>query len=230
MATGIFKSSLVKKYWMALTGLFLITFLIVHAGINAMIFFNDGGKMFNIWAHFMGSNVLIRTAEIGLFIGFIVHIVDGLMLYFQNRKARPVKYAYEKASASSKWYSRSMALLGTLLLLFLVVHLAHFWVRTRITELSVDQKEMLIDGHLYENLYAEMVLVFQSPLVVVVYVLGCIALLYHLLHGFRSAFQSLGIGQHKYKNTIAVVGDAFSVIISVLFAAMPISMYFGLIN
>jgi succinate dehydrogenase / fumarate reductase cytochrome b subunit len=230
MATGIFKSSLVKKYWMALTGLFLITFLIVHAGINAMIFFNDGGKMFNIWAHFMGSNVLIRTAEIGLFIGFIVHIVDGLMLYFQNLKARPVKYAYEKASASSKWYSRSMALLGTLLLLFLVVHLAHFWVRTRITELSVDQKEMLIDGHLYENLYAEMVLVFQNPLVVVVYVLGCIALLYHLLHGFRSAFQSLGIGQHKYKNTITVVGDAFSVIISVLFAAMPISMYFGLIN
>jgi succinate dehydrogenase / fumarate reductase, cytochrome b subunit len=230
MATGIFKSSLVKKYWMALTGLFLITFLIVHAGINAMIFFNDGGKMFNEWAHFMGSNVLIRTAEIGLFIGFIVHIVDGLMLYFQNRKARPVKYAYEKASASSKWYSRSMALLGTLLLLFLVVHLAHFWVKTRITELTVDQKEMLIDGHLYENLYAEMVLVFQNPLVVGVYVLGCIALLYHLLHGFRSAFQSLGIGQNKYKNTIAVVGDAFSVIICVLFAAMPVSMYFGLIN
>lgn len=230
MATGIFKSSLVKKYWMALTGLFLITFLIVHAGINAMIFFNDGGKMFNEWAHFMGSNVLIRTAEIGLFIGFGVHIVDGLMLYFQNRKARPVKYAYEKASASSKWYSRSMALLGTLILLFLVVHMAHFWVKSRITGLSVEDSEMVIDGHVYENLYAEMLLVFQSPLVVVIYVLGCLALLYHLIHGFRSAFQSLGIGQHKYKNTIALVGDAFSVIICVLFAAMPVSMYFGLIN
>jgi len=230
MATPLFKSSIVKKLWMALTGLFLILFLVVHAGINAMIFFNDEGATFNQWAHFMGTNVLIRTAEIGLFIGFIVHIVDGLMLYFQNRKARPVRYARENAGVSSKWYSRSMALLGTLILLFLVLHMAHFWVKTRVTELSVDQKAVLIDGHLYENLYAEMDMVFQSPLVVVIYVLGCLALLYHLLHGFRSAFQTLGIGQHKYKGAIAVAGDAFSVIICALFASMPVAMYFDLIK
>lgn len=230
MTSAIFKSSLIRKYWMGLTGLFLIIFLVVHAGINAMIFFNDSGATFNQWAHFMGTNLIIRTAEIGLFAGLLLHIADGLLLFFQNRKARPVRYAFEKASASSTWYSRSMALLGTLILLFLVVHLAHFWVRTRITELSIDQKDVVIDGHVYENLYGEMVLIFSDPLVVVIYVLGCVALFWHLLHGFRSAFQSLGLGQHKYKNTIALLGDAFSVIISVLFASMPVAMYFGLVQ
>jgi len=229
MASALFKSSLVKKFWMGLTGLFLIIFLVVHAGINSMIFFNDNGATFNEWAHFMGSNVIIRTAEIGLFAGLLLHIVDGLLLYFQNRKARPVKYTYENASSSSKWYSRSMALLGTLLLLFLIIHMAHFWVKTRVTELSIDQKEMFIDGHAYENLYGEMVLIFTNPFIVVLYVLSCFALFWHLLHGFRSAFQSLGLGQHKYKETIALVGDAFSVLISVLFASMPIALYFGLV-
>ena len=230
MALGIFKSSLIKKYWMAATGLFLIMFLIVHAGINAMIFFNDGGATFNEWGHFMGTNLIVRTMEIGLFIGFIVHIVDGLTLYFQNRKARPVKYAYEKASASSQWYSRSMALLGTIILIFLIVHLAHFWVKTRITGLSEGISDVVIEGKLRENLFAEMVLVFKHEWVVVLYVLGCVSLFWHLLHGFKSAFQSMGWSHSKYKNEIALLGDAFSVIIPALFAAMPIAMYFGLVR
>ncbi|MEN9346867.1 MAG: hypothetical protein RLZZ77_378 [Bacteroidota bacterium] len=230
MASGLFKSSLVKKFWMALTGLFLITFLVVHAAINAMIFFNDGGATFNQWGHFMGTNLIIRTMEIGLFLGLIIHIVDGLMLYFQNRKARPVKYAYEKASASSKWYSRSMALLGTLILLFLVLHLAHFWVKTRITSLTVPNDVAIVDGHEVENLFAEMLVVFSDPIVVIVYVLGCFSLFWHLLHGFRSAFQSLGLNHSKYKGAIAVSGDVFSIVISILFASMPVAMYLGLVS
>ncbi|MFY7971579.1 MAG: succinate dehydrogenase cytochrome b subunit [Flavobacteriales bacterium] len=230
MASGLFKSSLVKKFWMALTGLFLITFLVVHAAINAMIFFNDGGATFNQWGHFMGTNLIIRTMEIGLFLGLIIHIVDGLMLYFQNRKARPVKYAYEKASASSKWYSRSMALLGTLILLFLILHLAHFWVKTRITGLTVPNDVAIVDGHEVENLFAEMLVVFSDPIVVIVYVLGCFSLFWHLLHGFRSAFQSLGLNHSKYKGAIAVSGDVFSIVISILFASMPVAMYLGLVS
>lgn len=230
MATGLFKSSITKKFWMSLTGIFLISFLIVHCAVNATIFLNDGGETFNIWAHFMGTNVLIRTAEIGLFAGLLLHIVDGLMLYFQNRAARPVKYAYEKASASSKWYSRSMALLGTLILLFLVLHMYHFWLRTRITGLTIEQAEMVINGKLYENLYGEMKFIFSYGWVVVVYVLGCISLFWHLLHGFRSAFQSLGLNQPKYQKTIGLVGDAFSVIVPAIFAAMPLAFYFNLIQ
>lgn len=227
---GLFKSSLVKKYWMAGTGLFLISFLVVHATINAMIFFNDGGETFNSWAYFMGTNGIVRTMEIGLFLGLLVHIVDGLMLFFQNRKARPVKYAYEKSSVSSTWYSRSMALLGTLILIFLVVHLKDFWLKTRITELHALPHEVKIDGKMMENLYGEMLLVFKSPIAVTIYVLGCISLFWHLLHGFRSAFQSMGWNHRKYAATIELAGSVFAIVISVLFAAMPIAMHFNLVH
>ncbi len=222
---GLFGSSLVKKYWMALTGLFLITFLVVHAAVNAMIFWNDGGVTFNTVAHFFGSNILIRTMEIVLFIGLIAHIVDGLMLWAQNRAARPVKYAMEKGSANRSWYSEWMGLLGTLLLLFLIMHLWHFWVPSRITGL---EEIAGMPGH--HNLYIEMVEVFASPVPVVLYVLGCISLFWHLLHGFQSAFQSVGINHKRYTPIIKMTGAVFSLVISALFASMPVSMYFGWIK
>jgi succinate dehydrogenase / fumarate reductase, cytochrome b subunit len=219
--SALFKSSIAKKIWMGLTGLFLISFLLVHASINALIFFNDGGETFNDWAHFMGTNVFIRTGEIVLFVGLIVHIADGLVLYFKNRAARPVKYSYEKPSTNSSWYSRSMALLGTLLLIFLIIHLAHFWVKSRITGLEAYGESAL--GQ--ENLYAVMVEVFANPLIVLVYVLGCISLFWHLLHGFKSAFQTIGINHPKYNGIISTAGITYSIIIPALFAAMPIAMF-----
>jgi succinate dehydrogenase / fumarate reductase cytochrome b subunit len=230
MAKGLFGSSLMKKFWMSLTGLFLISFLLVHCVVNAMIFANDGGMLFNQWAHFMGTNLLIRIMEIVLFAGLLLHVADGLMLFFQNRAARPIKYAHEKASASSKWYSRSMALLGTLILLFLILHLYHFWLRTRITGLSVVPTHVFFEGHRYEDLFGEMKFVFSHLWVVVVYVLGCFSLFWHLLHGFRSAFQSLGLNYTKYKSGISFCGDAISVIIPTVFAAMPVSMHMGWVH
>ncbi len=175
----------------------------------------------------MGTNLIIRTMEIVLFLGLIIHIIDGLMLFFQNRKARPVKYAFEKSSASSKWYSRSMALLGTLILLFLIMHLYHFWLKSRITGLTVIPQHIIYEGHRYEDLFGEMKFVFQHAWVVVLYVLGCFSLFWHLLHGFRSAFQSLGINYTKYKDMITFTGDAFSVVVPSVFASMPIAMYLG---
>ncbi len=225
-STGLFGSSLVKKYWMALTGLFLITFLVVHATVNAMIFWNDGGVTFNMVAHFFGTNILIRTMEIVLFLGLIAHIVDGLMLWSQNRAARPVKYAMEKGSANRTWYSASMGILGTLILLFLILHLLHFWVRSRITGLE----HWGVDAAGQENLYGVMQEVFSIGWVVVVYVLGCFSLFWHLLHGFKSAFQSLGLNHKRYNPIISASGTAFSIIVPALFAAMPLSMYFGWIQ
>jgi succinate dehydrogenase / fumarate reductase cytochrome b subunit len=219
----LFKSSIGKKFLMGLTGFFLISFLIVHASINSMIWFMDGGVTFNKWAHFMGTNLIIRTMEIGLFIGFIIHIVDGLALYFQNRSSRPVKYAFNQPGANSSWYSRSMALLGTLILLFLILHLSHFWVKTRFS--GIEQYGLDTDGQ--ENLFAVMNQVFQSPVVVVIYVAGCFSLFWHLLHGFKSAFQTLGLNHLKYNETIAVTGIAFSIIVPFIFAVMPVSIYFG---
>jgi succinate dehydrogenase / fumarate reductase cytochrome b subunit len=230
-----FTSSLGKKFTMGLTGLFLICFLVVHCFINSMIFFNDAGETFNHWGHFMGSNLIIRTMEIGLFAFLILHIIQGLMLWAQNKAARPVNYAVNKSEKNSKWYSRSMGLLGTLILMFLVLHLYHFWVPARFGGMAnVHVLETATLGT-YANqevhsLYNEMHIVFNSPWVVIVYVLGVFSLFWHLLHGFQSAFQTFGINHKRYTPIINGLGVAYSSIICILFALMPISIYMDWIN
>ena len=211
-------SSLTKKYIMGITGLFLIIFLIVHCGINCLIFVGDHGVTFSHVAHFMGSNILMRTMEIGLVIGFLVHIIDGLMLHFQNKAARPQSYAMSNPSKNSTWYSRSMALLGTLILMFLILHASHFWIPNRSTQFATG-KEI--------DLFLEMKTIFQNKWVVLIYVLSCFSLFWHLFHGFRSAFQSLGIYHLRYNKIIESLGTAYAIIISILFASMPIAMHFG---
>lgn len=225
---GLLGSALIKKYWMALTGLFLISFLVIHALINGMIFFNDGGVTFNKWAHFMGTNLIVRTMELVLFLGLILHVVDGIILFRQNRAARPQNYVYVRHQANSKWYSRSMAILGILILLFLVVHLWHFWLPSRHIVGNLDPYGTDAAGQ--ANMFALMKEVFSNPLPVVIYVLGCFALFWHLLHGFRSAFQSLGINHRKYNAFIAASGTLFSIVVPLVFASMPVSMYLGWVN
>ncbi|WP_126971417.1 succinate dehydrogenase cytochrome b subunit [Gynurincola endophyticus] len=223
----LFTSSVGKKFIMGLTGISLIAFLIVHAGLNACIWANDNGEMFNTAAYFMGHTVVIRIAEIGLFAGILLHIVQGLVLVFQNQRKRTVKYAVPIKDGKSKWYSRSMGLLGTLVLLFLVMHIAHFWVPSRITH-TLDEVQLGLKTG--ENLYARMLDVFQSPLVVILYVLGCISLCYHLMHGFQSAFRTFGVRNDRYLSILTPVGVWFSIIICATFAMMPISMYLGWVN
>lgn len=218
---NFFQSSLGKKLIMGITGLFLISFLVVHCLLNSFIFFNDGGLIFNEGAKFMATNPIIRIMEYVLFLGLIIHILQSLFLTLQNNKARPVKYAANHGAANSKWYSRSMGILGSLLLMFLIIHLAHFWVKSRFTGLPGE------DANGNENLYAVMQIVFQNLWVVVIYVLGCISLAYHLLHGFQSSFQTLGWNHPKYTPAIKMIGAAFSVIIPLIFALMPVAMYVG---
>jgi succinate dehydrogenase / fumarate reductase cytochrome b subunit len=214
-------STLGKKYLMGITGLLLVSFLLVHCSINALIFINDGGQLFNLAAHFMATNILIRTAEIGLFVGILLHIIDAFVLTYQNRNARPVGYKKSNASANSTWYSRSMMLLGSAVLFFLIIHLAHFWVKSRFVGLA----PVMIDGAEYENLYAVMVAVFSDPLWVVVYVLSMIPLAYHLMHGFSSTFQSLGLSHSRYTPIIKVAGLLYAVVLPIVFAAMPVFIY-----
>jgi len=162
--------------------------------------------------------------EIVLFIGLLAHIFQALRLTLQNQKARPVKYAVNDGKANSKWYSRSMGLLGTLLLIFLVVHLKDFWVVSRFTGIPT------VDANGHEDLYAVMREKFQDPVRVAVYILAMISLCYHLLHGFASAFQTMGWNHSKYNGIIKGAGIWYSIIISILFAAMPIAVHFGLIQ
>lgn len=218
-----FKSSIGKKVAMALTGLFLISFLVIHVTINATVFLNDGGETFKHLGHFMGTNPVIRFLEIGLVAGFLIHIIDGLLLWKANYKARPVKYQYVKHPEKSKWYSRSMGVLGSLLLIFLVIHTAHFWIPNR-TQQGISDWNNEID------LYAAMFEVFSNPFIVLIYVGGCVALLWHLYHGFQSAFQTLGLNHVKYNGIIEFVGKAFAIIVPVIFAAIPLAIYFKCIQ
>lgn len=219
----MFNSSIGKKIVMALTGIFLVVFLVVHCYVNANVFFSNAEENFNRAAHFMGTNLLIRITEIGLFAGFILHIVQGYKLEFQNRATRTSRYAVSAGNKTSKWYSRSMAILGTLILLFLIIHLAHFWVPSRFGGLS----EVEYDGIVYHNLYLEMKNIFAQPIVVVLYVLGCFSLGWHLLHGVQSAAQTLGWTSKNYFPMIKNIGIVFSILIPLIFALMPIFMYFG---
>lgn len=216
-----FTSSIGRKFTMGLSGIFLILFLIVHAGINSCIFLNDEGQTFNTVAHFMSHNWIMRFLEIGLFATLILHIIQGLTVWYQNKKARPVNYAFNQPSKNSKWYSRSMGILGTLLLLFIVMHLNHFYVGTKVALYSGDQPH---------NLFEEMKEVFSNQLVVVLYLVGVVALFWHLYHGFQSAFQTLGVNHKKYTPIINCAGITYAVIICVLFALMPIAMYLHWLN
>lgn len=223
-------SSVGKKWIMALSGLFLISFLVIHVGLNSCVFYdlsifdpNDNGRMFNKAAHFMGASVVIRILEIGLFAGFLLHIIQGYVLVVQNKSKRSKGYKVPMGSRGSTWYSKSMGLLGTLLLLFLIMHVSHFWVPSRITH---DLQPVNYGETETHNLFLRMVEIFQNPWIVALYVLGCISLAWHLLHGFQSAFRTMGLSNHRYIGIIKALGAIFSIAVPLLFALMPLSMYF----
>jgi len=176
-------SAVGKKLVMGLTGLFLISFLVVHVGVNACIWANDGGVMFNKAAHFMGATVVIRIMEVGLFIGIFIHIIQGYLLSAQNIAKRKVGYAVPMGNKGSKWYSRSMGLLGTILLLFFILHWWHFWIPSRFTNAGLDTV-MLTNARESHNMFALMQATFSEWWVVIIYVVGCISLAWHLAHGF----------------------------------------------
>lgn len=229
-----FTSSVGKKLVMALTGLFLISFLVVHVGINSCIFndlsffdHDDNGKMFNQAAHFMGSSVVIRIIEIGLFIVFFIHIGQGYVLEVQNRKRRSTGYKIKMGTDGSRWYRKSMGLLGTLIFLFLIVHISNFWIPSRITQDLPPKYYLGPNGPKVHDLFSRMVEVFQNGWIVALYLLGCISLAWHLIHGFQSAFRTMGVYNKRYLTSLNAIGIGFSILVSLLFALMPISMHFG---
>lgn len=214
------QSSIGRKFVVGLTGLFLISFLVVHVGINSTILLGDGGETFNEAAHFMSHNWLIRIMEIGLLAGILAHIALTLKLHFDNKSKRPVGYAVSGASANSKWYSRSMTLLGTLLLIFLVIHMSDFWVDAK--------KAVYITGE-EENTYLDVKEALQNPILLLIYIAGFISLGFHLLHGFPSAFQTLGLNHKKYTPVIKTLGTAFSIIVPGLFALIALALFFDIV-
>lgn len=218
--TKFLSSSLGKKLIMALTGLFLITFLIVHLIGNLQLLHDDGGRAFNIYARFMTTNPLIKTVSYLLYTSILVHALWALLLTLQNRKARGSSYAM--VNKSSAWTSRNMGVLGTIILVFIVIHMKDFWAQMHWGGIPTAN----YDGQEVKDLYSIVALAFSQLWYVILYVICMIALAFHLWHGFASGFQTLGLNHAKYNGVIEFVGKVIAVVIPAAFAWIPIKMFF----
>lgn len=221
----LFTSSLGQKYTMALTGLFLVSFLIVHLSGNLQLLAKDGGESFNIYAEFMSHNIIIRIISIGLYTFIVLHALQGIILVIQNKKAKGRHYR-KGHPAGASWQAKNMGLLGILIFAFLCLHMGDFWWKMRFTE----QLAMVsYPGHIepVQDIYTRVYEAFLQPWIVIVYVIGVIALLFHLLHGFQSAFQSLGLNHKKYFPFIRGFGIVFSMLLCGGFALIPLYIYFN---
>jgi succinate dehydrogenase / fumarate reductase cytochrome b subunit len=215
-------SSLGKKVVMSLTGLFLCSFLLVHMIGNLKLFADTSGDKFNEYAEFMAHNPLIKTVSYGLYFFILLHAFQGFLIYFTNKSAVGGGRRYrgkEVSPTEARIASRNMAALGTLILAFILLHMAQFWLKAKIIGLA--------EG---VTLYDEVKLAFSQEWVVIAYLLGLVALALHLLHGFQSAFQTLGINHPKYTPLIKGLGYAFSILVPLGFASMPIYFYVMHIN
>lgn len=249
----VLSSSLGKKLIMSLTGLFLCSFLVIHLIGNLQLFYDDQGKAFNEYAHFMTHFTPIKVVSYLLYTSIVVHAVYALVITLNNRKARPVGYAVYRGSANSAWSSRNMGILGTILLVFIVTHMSNFWwkyhndgvpyieYRTDLKTTETTATE-LIAGEFTEyvnyidndveiikakDLYKQVQFAFSEWYLVVFYVIAMAALSFHLIHGFKSAFQSLGFDHKKYAPLIRFLGIwIFGVAIPIGFASMPLYFYF----
>ena len=204
---GLFKTSVARKVAMALSALFLILFLIIHLAVNLTSVISE--STFNELSHFMGTNPLIQFAmQPVLLAGVIFHFVMGFVLEIQNKRARgSEKYYAYNGGANSSWMSRNMIITGVMILLFLGLHLWDFWVG------EMNYKYIQFNEPNPIRYYHELIEKFHDPLRVGMYVLCFVFLCLHLLHGFQSAFQSMGWKDDARKKLISQVGNWYSYII-----------------
>lgn len=255
---SFFSSTIGKKITVALTGLFLCAFIVVHLFGNFQLFYDDAGFAFNQYTVFMTTNPVIKTISYILYFSILYHAFKGLYLANKNRRARPVKYAVVHGAANSTWSSRNMGILGTVLLIFIVVHMGNFWWGYHngdlpYTQYTVDLKKREVTDvqdvsgqydqetvksalvtdvenqreiHVYRDLYKVVEFSFGQAWYVLLYVISMGALGFHLVHGFKSAFQTLGINYPRYNGLIRWVGVfIFGIIIPLGFASMPIYFF-----
>ena len=210
---------------MSLTGLFLIFFLLIHLIGNLQLLIPDDGKAFNIYADFMSNNPLIKVVSIGLYAGILLHIVQGIIIARTNQTAKGSKYAVA-VHENGSWMSKNMALLGLLILFFLCVHMGDFWVKIRFTNVleMVSYPEL---EHEIKDVYKRVNIAFSNVWIVVIYMVGLVALALHLIHGFQSAFTTLGLQHKKYSPLINILGLSYSVLIPIGYAIIPLYMYFS---
>jgi succinate dehydrogenase / fumarate reductase cytochrome b subunit len=223
--SGFFNSSIGRKYAMALSAFFLIIFLIIHLAVNITSLFSE--SLFNEFSHFMGTNPLVQFAmQPVLIFGVIFHFVMGFILEIRNKGSRNVKYAKNVGAANSTWMSRNMIYSGLVILAFLVLHFIDFWIPEMNTKyIQGDMSGVLAgeDGYRY---FEELQHKFVEPWRVGAYVLAFVLLALHLLHGFTSAFQSVGATMGRTK-TIKNIGKAYSILIPLGFIIIALFHHFN---
>lgn len=212
-------NTLSREMLMCLTGLFLGFFLLIHFLGNLQLFLpqEQAHLQFNAYSHFLSGNIVIKIVSLVLYTSIILHAIDGLVITIKNKKSGGT-YQSDRRGRASKWYSRNMGILGTLILIFLVIHFQNFWYVYKFGSLPLDDK-----GN--KDLYILVVTVFKEWWYVVIYVISMIALCYHLIHGIYSAVRTLGLFHPKYVKWIKIAGITYSVIISVGFALMPVYVF-----
>lgn len=225
---GIFSNSVGHKLVMAITGLFLILFLLVHLAMNLTLVMNDvflfghqwgEGELYNTAAHFMISTPLIRLMEPLLAAGFIFHIVYATIITIRNRRHRPIPYAVRAGNHLSSWSSKNMYILGFALLLFLGLHIWNFFYRFRYTT--------VVNGVTMDDSYSVVAALFHSSVIYcLVYVLAGLILALHLSHGFWSAFQTVGWNNLKWIPRLRIISIAFAVLVGAGFAIIPLYFLF----
>lgn len=214
-------ASIGRKFLMSITGIFLLVFIAVHLSLNLLLVLDDSGELFNLGAHFMATNPLIKIMEPLLGLGFLIHILWSFYLEFQNWKARPVKFEKRTISGSSSWASRNMLILGALVLTFLVVHVINFFWVIKFNPESM--QTVHVNGTEMENTYLLVSGLFKSSVLYgVFYILGGILLGIHLSHGFWSAFQTLGLSNKHWMKRWQLVGTLYAIIVAVGFSVIPL--------
>ena len=220
--SNIFASSIGKKFMVALAGLFLILFLLVHLGINLTLILTESSRPFNVAAHFMSTNIIIKVFEIFLFAAFLLHIIYALIVQIQNWIARPKRYKIPNYSQIS-FFSKFMIWLGGITLIFLIVHLGNFYFKSKFGHLE----EITYDNlRYYADLSSLVIQKFQFPGFVIFYIACFLILGFHLWHGFQSAFQTLGLNHKYYTPIIEKLGMLYTILVVSGFTVIPLVIYF----
>ena len=217
-------SSIGKKVAMAISGLFLLVFLLQHMSINMLSVISP--DLFNEVSQFMGTNPLVQgLLQPVLMFGVLFHLGMGIKLELENRAARPVKYAMNNGGANSTWMSRNMIITGITVMLFLVLHLYDFWVHEMQVKYLQGDMSGLIDPMIADSGYRywqELHEKFHDPVRVALYVVSFVFLSLHLLHGFQSAFQSVGFNHRKYTPVIKKLSNIYAIVVPLGFVVVAV--------
>ncbi|MEA2107710.1 MAG: succinate dehydrogenase cytochrome b subunit [Bacteroidota bacterium] len=213
-----FTSAIGQKFFMSITGIFLMLFLMVHLSINLLLLVGDG-ELFNVAANFMGSNFIMKIIEPVLALGLILHILYATYITLKNQKARPQNYKVINRSKTD-WAAKNMFILGGLIFIFLVIHLSNFFWHIKFG--TVDTISYNGGGEMHDIYSLVSGLFIQRWWYDAIYILGAVFLFLHLTHGFWSAFQTLGWDNDKWIKRLKVIAYVYAIIIAGGFATIPV--------